>query len=49
MQIGGLGRLVAESALLFRATDLYVSVGLIVVISAAFIWLINQLERLAQR
>lgn len=49
LQIGGLGRLVAESALHFRATELYVSVGLIVVISAAFIWLINQLERLAQR
>lgn len=49
LQIGGLGRIVAESALLFRATDLYASVGLIVVISAVFIWGINQLERLAQR
>jgi NitT/TauT family transport system permease protein len=49
LQIGGLGRIVAESALLFRATDLYASVGLIVVISAGFIWLINRLERLAQR
>lgn len=49
LQIGGLGRVVAESALLFRATDLYASVGMIVVISASFIWLINRLERLAQR
>lgn len=49
LQIGGIGRIVAESALLFRATELYASVGLIVVISAGFIWLINRLERLAQR
>lgn len=49
LQIGGLGRVVAESALLFRATDLYASVGLIVVMSACFIWVINRLERLAQR
>lgn len=49
LQIGGLGRFVAESSLLFRATDLYVSVALIVVISAISIWLINHLERLVQR
>jgi ABC-type nitrate/sulfonate/bicarbonate transport system permease component len=49
LQIGGLGRVVAESALLFRTTELYVSVGLIVVISATFIWMINRLERLARR
>lgn len=49
LQIGGLGRVVAESALLFRAVDLYASVGLIVVISAGFIWAINRVERLAQR
>lgn len=49
LQIGGIGRIVAESALLFRATELYAAVGLIVVISAGFIWLINRLERLAQR
>lgn len=49
LQIGGLGRIVAESSLLFRATDLYASVGMIVVISVCFIWGINRLERLAQR
>ncbi|WP_375000853.1 ABC transporter permease [Aeromicrobium sp. CTD01-1L150] len=49
LQIGGLGRFVSEASLLFRATDLYVSVGLIVVISAGFIWLINRLEKVVQR
>ncbi|RZU30833.1 ABC transporter permease [Blastococcus saxobsidens] len=49
LQIGGLGRFVSESSLLFRATDLYASVGLIVIISAAFIWAINRLEKLVQR
>jgi NitT/TauT family transport system permease protein len=49
LQIGGLGRFVSESSLLFRATDLYVSVGLIVLISAGFIWLINRLEKAVQR
>ena len=49
LQIGGLGRFVSESSLLFRAIDLYVSVGLIVLISAAFIWLINRLEKVVQR
>lgn len=49
LQIGGLGRFVSESSLLFRATDLYVSVGLIVIISAGFIWLISRLEKVVQR
>lgn len=49
LQIGGLGRFVSEASLMFRATDLYVAVGLIVIISAGFIWLIGQLERLVRR
>lgn len=48
LQIGGLGRFVSESSLLFRAVDLYVSVGLIVLISAAFIWSISRLEKVVQ-
>lgn len=49
LQIGGLGRYVSEASLMFRATDLYVSVGLIVIISAGFIWLINKAEKAVQR
>lgn len=49
LQIGGLGKFVSESALRFQAIDLYVSVGLIIVISSAFIWSINQLEKVVRR
>lgn len=44
LQVGGLGLSVAESSLLFRAVDLYVAVGLVVLISAGFMWLIERLE-----
>lgn len=49
LQIGGLGHLVAQSALLFRANELYSAVTLVVLISAAFIYLIYRAERLVSR
>lgn len=48
LQIGGLGNLVAESALLFRANELYSAVTLVVLMSAFFIFLIYRLERLVK-
>jgi len=49
LQIGGLGYLVAQSALLFRANELYSGVSLVVLMSAAFIYLIYRAERLVSR
>lgn len=45
LRIGGLGSLVSESSLQFRATELYSGVTLIVLMSAAFIYLTYQVER----
>jgi NitT/TauT family transport system permease protein len=48
LQIGGLGNLVAESSLLFRANELYSAVTLVIVVSAAFLYLINRVEKMVK-
>lgn len=45
LRIGGMGSLVSESSLQFRATELYSGVTLIVLLSAAFIYLTYRVER----
>ena len=45
LRIGGLGSLVSESSLQFRATELYSGVTLIVLLSAAFIFLTYRTEK----
>lgn len=45
LRIGGMGSLVAESSLQFRATELYSGVTLIVLMSVAFIYLTYRVER----
>lgn len=49
LQIGGLGNLVAEKSLLFRARELYSGVTLVVLVSAAFIFLIYRAEGMVRR
>jgi ABC-type nitrate/sulfonate/bicarbonate transport system permease component len=49
LQIGGLGYLVAQTALLFRANELYSGVTLVVLMSAAFIYLIYRAEGMVRR
>ena len=48
LQIGGLGNLVAESSLLFRANELYSAVTLVIFVSAAFLYLINRVEKMVK-
>lgn len=49
LQIGGLGHFVAEVALLFRANELYAGVGLVVCMSAGFVYLTYRAERMVRR
>lgn len=49
LQIGGLGHFVAEVAMLFRASELYAGVTLVVCISAAFVFLTYRAERMVRR
>lgn len=47
-QIGGLGNLVSESSLLFRAEELYAGVTFVILVSATFIYLTYQLEKMVK-
>ncbi len=49
LQIGGLGNLVAETSLQFRANELYSGVTLVVLMSAVFIFAIYRAEKLVSR
>lgn len=49
LQIGGLGHFVAEVAMLFRASELYAGVTLVVCISAVFVFLTYRAERMVRR
>ena len=49
LALGGLGFFVSEVALMFRASELYSGVTLVVLISAAFIYATYQAERLVRR
>jgi ABC-type nitrate/sulfonate/bicarbonate transport system permease component len=49
LQIGGLGNLVSETSLMFRADELYSGVTLVVLMSATFIFLIYRAEGMVRR
>lgn len=48
LRIGGMGSLVSESSLQFRAAELYSGVTLIVLMSVAFIYMTYQVERVVK-
>lgn len=49
LQLGGLGGLVAETSLLFRADAVYSGVALVILTSAVFIYLTHRAERMVRR
>jgi NitT/TauT family transport system permease protein len=49
VQVGGLGRVVADTYLRFRMEELYSSIGFVVILSAAFIYLTYRGEQMVRR